>query len=1111
MSLFFKFFKKSKLNQEILCLVNLQDSIIMPPNSFFESNKNKELCEQYYQEYKRILSNKKTILSTHLKTIETDDIRVYIDILTSLEIHIHDILSNTNNKGYNYEYVTNLLARLNGYAHILKAIEEESFLRMAALSNLKSTPFLSHNKKSAIDNEISRLQIQIFNAQKDIELINLQTNSCLSIIENLNLEKNPKYYNDLRGRLIGYISTFIPDSLKEYIENYQNKNYLSLMQIKLEVLLFKNKNILKDLENEFDNLLEFTHLDRTARIHSINRLITKYMAIKEYKRIEDKELLYKLVEFKVNSYEIDYGNHREILHDCASSKEEKEIMKEVFIKKVSTFMQSNGVFEEYKRFDFSKRDYRILANLINNAVKNEYGVFDYDRILCSPELTMLLFSINNPYKMKEFFQIYQVSDCTYLAATSLKGNMFDFEEYIPLETVMQLTEVFLKNPHHKEKILKDKELYDLYKLYDCLLYSVIKPKSPSHVFENVSKIIITDQNILFYPELIKIYNKEMVQGRKLVFPKSLKKLTIRVDNHDREFLKYYEFELNEGLEDLSILETPTYATPPKVLELPTTLEYLTITIKPETIRLRDYTNSQLISSKKRLKKFLKKLMHAQTSFMSSDYPPIKNLEFKGKSSFTTFSLNIECLANGHDINCETIYNDFQNKVKEIYEKLYEVAIAFELEIPKEEANFDSLKKLENKLYNYVETHYEKITSFDDGMYIWLLQNYKKHNCKKRDELIKTIKNKILKYTYLSEALPIDICDKNKFKDYVKSFLEIKFNLITSNLSKINEPLINDNTPEEEIKTFKDSLINYFKYLVMYAPKDKILSKKLDNIIERYRGKYDYFEYLLRNTFLLRLKLSIEDPNYPEDAYKVFQNYIVKRPVGVIYDLYTEILRKSWGTNVSYAALMEHAFEEEKTYKLNKEHIEYEQYLQDLSQIYMSVTPQNMYYFPKGLVEWYEIKKDCEIRDKPLESNIKNKHVVFPKGLKCFKIAKSYEKTLIASLQLNEELVDLDINSIILNKIRIPPNLSFYVGTSPEITFIDYENSNILNDNYLLMKFINNYLNSVYKNRKIILESVSGKQYTIYIVDGSSEELSEELFQKIKEKLNQSKLVRKIDK
>ena len=749
MSLFFKFFKKSKLNQEVLCLVNLQDSIIMPPNSFFDNVKNKEFCEQYYQEYKKILSNKKTILSTHLKDTETDDIRVYIDILTSLEIHIHDILSNSNSKGYNYEYVTNLLARLNGYAHILKSIEEESFLRMAALSSLKSIPFLSNNKKNAIDNEISRLQIQIFNAQKDIELINLQTNSCLSIIENLNLEKDPKYYNDLRGRLIGYIPEFIPDSLKEYIENYQKKNYLSLMQIKLEVLLFKNKNILKDLENEFDNLLEFTHLDRTARIHSINRLITKYMAIKEYKRIEDKKLLYKLVEFKVNSYEIDYGNHREILHDCAMSKEEKEIMKDVFFKKVSTFMQSNCVFEEYKRFDFSKRDYRILANLINNAVKNKYGVFDYGRILCSPELTMLLFSINNPYKIQSFFKNFQVSDCTYLAATSLRRNMFDFEEYIPLETVMRLTGIFLKNPHHKEKILEDKELYDLYKIYDCLLYSVIKPKSPSHVFENVSKITITGQNILFYPELIKIYNNEMAQGRKLVFPKSLKKLTIIVNNYDREFLKYYEFELNEGLEDLSILETPTYATPPKVLELPSTLEHCEINIRPETIRFRDYTNSKLLVSEIRFKNFLKNLMHAQRLLTPNELPLIKTIEFKGKSSITTFGLNIRKLVFGRKFDYETIYNDFQNKVKEMYEKLYEVVQAFELEIPKEEANFDNLKKLENELYNYVQSHYEKLTSFNDGMYIWFLEFIKNNDYSKRDELLKTLKNKVLKYTYLS--------------------------------------------------------------------------------------------------------------------------------------------------------------------------------------------------------------------------------------------------------------------------------------------------------------------------------------------------------------------------
>ena len=931
MSLFFKFFKKSKLNQEVLCLVNLQDSIIMPPNSFFDNVKNKELCEQYYQEYKKILSNKKTILSTHLKSTETDDIRVYIDILTSLEIHIHDILSNSNSKGYNYEYVTNLLARLNGYAHILKAIEEESFLRMAALSSLKSIPFLSNNKKNAIDNEISRLQIQIFNAQKDIELINLQTNSCFSIIENSNLEKDPKYYNDLRGRLIGYISTFIPDSLKEYIENYQDKNYLTLMQIKLEVLLFKNKNILKDLENEFDNLLEFTHLDRITRIHSINRLITKYMAIKEYKRIENKELLYKLVEYKVNSYEIDYGNYREILHDYARSKEEKEIMKEVFFEKVSTFMQSNGVFEEYKKFDFSKRDYRILANLINNAVKNEYGVFDYGRILCSPELTMLLFSINNPYKMKEFFQNYQVSNCTYLAATSLKRNMFEFEEYIPLETVMQLTEVFLKNPHHKDRILKDKELYDLYKIYDCLLYSVIKPKSPSHVFENVSKITITGQNILFYPELIKIYNKEMAQGRKLVFPKSLKKLTIRVDNYDREFLKFYEFELNEGLEDLSILETHTYATPPKVLELPSTLEHCEINIRPETIRFRDYTNSKLLVSEIRFKNFLKNLMHAQRLLTPNELPLIKTIEFKGKSSITTFSLNIRKLVFGRRFDCETIYNDFQNKVKEMYEKLYKVVQAFELEIPKEEANFDNLKKLENELYNYVQSHYEELTSFNDGMYIWFLEFIKNNDYSKRDELLKTLKNKVLKYTYLSEALPIDMGEKHKFADYVKSFLKIKFKLLINTLSESNEPLIDEDTPKDEVELFKDLLIDYLKNFAIYIYKDKELSKKIEDIIEKYHGDYSYFEYLLRNPFLLNLKLSIEDPNYHDTILDVFKKHKVKTPKEII----DKVKTKNQEDCISYLQLMEIIIKNGNISTPSESNFTFNAYLDDLSLIYKS--------------------------------------------------------------------------------------------------------------------------------------------------------------------------------
>ena len=59
------------------------------------------------------------------------------------------------------------------------------------------------------------------------------------------------------------------------------------------------------------------------------------------------------------------------------------------------------------------------------------------------------------------------------------------------------------------------------------------------------------------------------------------------------------------------------------------------------------------------------------------------------------------------------------------------------------------------------------------MYIWFLEFIKNNDYSKRDELLKILKNKILKYTYLSEALPIDMGEKYKFADYVKSFLKIK--------------------------------------------------------------------------------------------------------------------------------------------------------------------------------------------------------------------------------------------------------------------------------------------------------------------------------------------------
>ena len=217
------------------------------------------------------------------------------------------------------------------------------------------------------------------------------------------------------------------------------------------------------------------------------------------------------------------------------------------------------------------------------------------------------------------------------------------------------------------------------------------------------------------------------------------------------------------------------------------------------------------------------------------------------------------------------------------------------------------------------------------MYIWFLEFIKNNDYSKRDELLKTLKNKVLKYTYLSEALPIDMGEKNKFANYVKSFLKIKFKLLINTLSESNEPLIGDDTPKDEAELFKDLLIDYLKNFAIYIYKDKELSKKIEDIIEKYHGDYSYFEYLLRNPFLLNLKLSIEDPNYHDTMLDVFKKHKVKTPKEIM----DKVKTKNQEDCISYLQLLEIIIKNGNISTPSESNFTFNAYLDDLSLIYKS--------------------------------------------------------------------------------------------------------------------------------------------------------------------------------
>ena len=915
MNIFEKLFKKNKLNSEILSLVNLQDSIIMPPNTFFENTKNKKLCEQYYQEYKEILSSKKTILSIHLKDTETDDIRVYIDILTSLELHIHDILDNPNKYDYSNDYVNNILARLNTYSLILNSIEEESFLRLASLSSLKTTPFLSRNKKNAIDNEISRLQIQIFNTQKINNLIKMQLNAYISIIQNLHLYKDKDFITTSNYRLNNYLQAY------DITTNEENIIY---QQIKLEKHLFKNKNILNDLNKEFKILLNNDKLNREDRISKINILIDKYMAIKEYKRIEDPNLLYSLVKYKIDSYEIDYNTYVEVLSVKPNYPEEKEILKEIFLRKVHNFMQNPEIFERYVKYDFYRNSYREFANIINKLLKNNEGDYDYEKVIKYPIITGLLYSIDDPIKVKNYFKYFGIRSL-YLPKSI--SPLFEWEDFIPLETIMRLCDKLLS--YEIIQSITNPQINLLYQIYKCLLDKVIKEVPNNYIYDGAKKFNINFQDLRFrsYQKLIKEYNRIIREGKKLIFPKTLKQIVI--DNYIRyhdnnlkveniELLNYYEFELNEGLEELILLDITSFNNNPNELEIPTTLKRLKLeNINPACLTFKDYTESSLVNiiskGKKAFKEFISNIGNTQ------------KLKFKGKTSVTTFSLNLEKLKIENKTDVDTIYNLLQEKVKEIYAKLHRIANYLEINIEEKEINLTILRELEDKISNQIHEYSQSLSEENPITYAInyaKILDERKINLERRKEMLNFFDICISIFT-----IALEKSYSREISDCLEQFRRAKCIFLLKTLSKTQEPLINDDTPKEEIDFFSTLLLTKYRFKKNKSSSSKInfeIELIYDIVVRKYAGKGNYYEFLLKNPFWLELMIS-------EDKFQVFTRYKENINKGIIN---TE--EHKWLQRIRYSVFIEEAIKHEDEYDSSKTHTDFENFIHDLIPIYKLV-------------------------------------------------------------------------------------------------------------------------------------------------------------------------------
>lgn len=147
------------------------------------------------------------------------------------------------------------------------------------------------------------------------------------------------------------------------------------------------------------------------------------------------------------------------------------------------------------------------------------------------------------------------------------------------------------------------------------------------------------------------------------------------------------------------------------------------------------------------------------------------------------------------------------------------------------------------------------------------------------------------------------------------------------LSKTQEPLINDDTPKEEIDFFSTLLLTKYRFKKNKSSSSKInfeIELIYDIVVSKYAGKGNYYEFLLKNPFWLELMIS-------DDKFQVFTKYKENINKGII-----NTKERKWPQKIRYNVFIEEAIRHENEYDSSKTHTDFENFIHDLIPIYKLV-------------------------------------------------------------------------------------------------------------------------------------------------------------------------------
>ena len=443
-----RLFKKNNMTGLYLSLLDY--NIIFPNADFYNTEDNQLLTSEYNNKYKEILSSRcKSSIDLKLDNI---NLNMYVNIISKLTIELHsisDILNQSEDR--NNINLNIIINKLNYYKSILSEYKDKSFIKIKVLEDILKKRLLFHSKRSIIESEISNIKGKILICQNNI----------------LGIEKELNYYYSFSSNNIPKV-----DNEKEYLSNIYNmdyrfasmlklnatyKNSISLsdicaIEILLEEYTYKNRESLEELEEEYNNLLN-SNIRRNVKLKKVNGLIDKYSYKQEMEYFET-EMLNKITQIFKNNYKKITRSYRDyyvnVMHGI--------------------------MFSELSRF------YKVFIKIFRDTITTKDNMYDIKEILKSPLYTGLIFSIDNPIKLKAYFRNFEVKreECKDI---NFYDEIFEWYDKVPVDTIARLIyENYLdlgikRQSYDKYPIKINKQLHYLFLLHYLFIGVYCTPKA----------------------------------------------------------------------------------------------------------------------------------------------------------------------------------------------------------------------------------------------------------------------------------------------------------------------------------------------------------------------------------------------------------------------------------------------------------------------------------------------------------------------------------------------------------------------------------------------------------------------------------------------------------